>query len=98
MITEREWHGLEVEAGVGYDALGPVATARQMTGGAMGQPPGTWGIRGGPTGSQRRNKRPDALREAIKWWHSDIRHFQAVEPSWLAAARTLLATPSEVTS
>ncbi len=56
MITEREWHGLEVEAGVGYDALGPVASARQMTGGAMGQPPGTWGTCGGPTPTPRSDK------------------------------------------
>ncbi len=63
MISEPEWTRLMQGAGVGYDPLGPVATARQMTGGAMGQPPGTWGISGGPTGAVRENKGPDAVRE-----------------------------------
>ncbi len=62
MITDREWHGLEVEAGIGYDALGPVYYARREGRGAMGQPPGTWGICRGPTGVVRNHK-----GESIPW-------------------------------
>lgn len=33
----------------------------------------------------------ETLRDAVDWWHSDIRNMEKKEPAWLPAARALLS-------